>query len=169
MRRLLRELERRYPPFNRRSLRLEDLERIADHEGILLFREPLPVPSCLGYYRGRPFILLKRGLSPFLEVFLLGHEIGHHFFHPGLDLALVKRTLFSRGKIEREANAFALVALLPTPALERLMREKGSIFWSVIKDYLQEEYGDITFCVEGRDRLEGLIRERVALYRVGDR
>ncbi|MBI3989110.1 MAG: ImmA/IrrE family metallo-endopeptidase, partial [candidate division NC10 bacterium] len=51
--------------------------------------------------------------------------LGHHFFHPGLDLLLLKRTLFSRDKIEQEANAFALCALLPTPVLEQLIREKG--------------------------------------------
>lgn len=160
MRRLLLELERRYPPFNQRSLYVEDLERIADQEGLPIFREPSPYLSCLCSYKGRPFILLKRGVSPFLETFLLGHELGHHFFHPGLDLALLKRTLFSRGKIERGANAFALCALIPTPALERLIREKGSPSRSAFQGYLQEQYGDITFCVEGRDMLEGLIRDR---------
>lgn len=163
MRRLLRELEQQYPPYNRTPLRLEDLEMIADHEGLLIFRQPIPCLSCLCSYKGRSFILVKQGLPPFLETFLLGHELGHHFFHPGLDLSLLKRTLFSQGKIEQEANAFALCAILPTPALEQLIREKGYPSRTAIRGYLREEYGDITVCVEGRDRLEGLIRERVAL------
>ncbi len=153
MRRLLQELERQYPPFNQAPLRLGDLEMIAEHEGILIFREPIPCLSCLCYYKERPFVLLKVGLLLFLETFLLGHELGHHFFHPGLDLSLLKRTLFSQGKIEREANAFALSALIPMPALELLIREKGYPSRSAIKGYLREEYGDITFCVEGRDML----------------
>jgi Zn-dependent peptidase ImmA (M78 family) len=163
MRRLLRELEQQYPPFNRTPLRLEDLEVIADHEGLLIFRQPIPCLSCLCSCKGRSFILVKQGLSPFLEAFLLGHELGHHFFHPGLDLSLLKRTLFSRGKIEQEANAFALCAILPTPALEQMIREKGYPSRSAFQGYLQEQYGDITFYVEGKDMLESLIRERVAI------
>lgn len=169
MRRLLRELEQQYPPFNQTPLRLEDLEMIADHEGLLIFRQPIPCLSCLCSYKGRSFILLKQGLSTFLETFLLGHELGHHFFHHGLDLSLLKRTLFSRGKIEQEANAFALCAILPTPALERSIREKGYPSRTAIKGYLREEYGDIAVRVEGKDRLEGLIRERVAIYVGGQR
>jgi len=169
VRRLLTELERKYPPFNRAPLRLEDLEMIVDQEGIRLFREPIPCLSCLCSYKGQPFILLKVGLSAFLQTFLLGHELGHHFFHPGLDLSLLKHTLFSRGKIEQAANAFALCALIPTPALEWLIQEKGYPSLSAIKGYLREQYGDITFCVEGRDMLDGLIQERVALYGKGRR
>ena len=136
---------------------------MADHEDILIFRKPLPYLSCLCSLKGQVFIVLKEGLSPFLETFLLSHELGHRSFHPGLDFLVLKRTLFSQAKIEWEANAFALWALIPIPALERLIREKGYPSGSVIKGCLREEYGDITFCVEGRDMLGRLIRERVVI------
>lgn len=167
LRRLLQEVERRYPPFNQAPLHLEALEWIADQEGIRLFREPIPCLSCLCYYQGRPFILLQRGLSAFLQTFLLGHELGHHFFHPGLDLRFLKQTFFRRETIEQEANAFALRALLPTPALEWMIRELRSPSHLAIRNYLRAHYGDITFFMDGQDPLEGLIQERVTLYLEG--
>lgn len=78
-------------------------------------------------------IVLKEALSPFLEIVFLGHELGHHFFHPGAGLSLLKHTLFSQAKLELEVNASALCAMLPTPILEQLVQEKGYPYSTAIK------------------------------------
>lgn len=84
---------------------------IADANEIMVLYENLDM-NTWGYYtciRRIPIIHINRLLDGFQRVFALGHELGHHFLHAGINTPFLKRnTLFSVDRIERQANVFSL-------------------------------------------------------------
>ncbi|SHI91321.1 protein of unknown function [Clostridium amylolyticum] len=61
------------------------------------------------YYRdieGNEVIFIRNNLDPNLEQFILKHELGHALLHP--DILSAPYTLSNTGKLERQANYFAL-------------------------------------------------------------
>lgn len=75
----------------------------------------------LGFYkyiRRNKFIFLNSNLGDFDKLFTTAHELGHSELHPKLNTPFLKRkTMFSVGKIETEANRFAVELLLPDEAV----------------------------------------------------
>jgi len=95
--------------------------RICDLRDIRVLDEPLG--NILGYYnmiRRIPMIHLNECLwdNFGLRQFVCAHELGHAVLHPKLSTPYLRRnTLFSVGRIEREANAFAVELLAPDEAI----------------------------------------------------
>lgn len=61
------------------------------------------------YYRDfedKEVIFIRNNLHPLIEQFILKHELGHALCHP--DLLGAAYTFSNKGKLERQANYFAL-------------------------------------------------------------
>lgn len=75
----------------------------------------VPLGHAMGYhcygYR-QHFIILNQDLDEFWGRFVCAHELGHIIMHPHVNTAfLLRSTLFSVDKIERQANQFAIELL----------------------------------------------------------
>lgn len=75
----------------------------------------VPLGRAMGYhcygYR-QHFIILNQDLDEFWARFVCAHELGHIILHPHVNTAfLLRSTLFSVDKIERQANQFAIALL----------------------------------------------------------
>lgn len=66
---------------------------------------------------GVPFILLRKGLSERMRLWVWLHELGHHLLHYPATHRFSKST---HTRMDREANFFAAIALMPT-SLCRIM------------------------------------------------
>lgn len=77
----------------------------------------------LGYhhtYKRVSTICLHCELSEPEQRFVCAHELGHAVLHPAVNTPFLRRsTLFSVGKIEREANEFAVELLIPDDVLSK--------------------------------------------------
>lgn len=63
------------------------------------------------YYRKlrRRFIVIHNELSPEWQRFVCAHELGHDRLHKGINrFFLEKNSFFAPGKLERQANTFAI-------------------------------------------------------------
>ncbi len=92
---------------------------IAKEKNVKVLYEPLG--TVLGYhsyaYRFH-FIHLNQSMDEYWQRFICAHELGHLFLHPQMNTAfLLRSTLFSVDRIERQANIFA-VELLSADACE---------------------------------------------------
>lgn len=77
--------------------------------------------SKLGYfskdYRLK-FIHIDQNLPILTQRFVCAHELGHALLHPDVNTPFLSRyTLFSKSKIERQANTFAVELLMPDDLL----------------------------------------------------
>lgn len=114
--------------FNVRPLSDKDFWRIAKRERIVVKEIPLVVD---GYYqkkRGRHFIIINSRLRGMKWLHTAFHELMHYFLD--VPMATEEATLYRRSKktkrpLRREeiADAFALMAILPFPELEKLSAE----------------------------------------------
>jgi Zn-dependent peptidase ImmA (M78 family) len=119
---------RRYR-WNRRAFTEEDFRRIRRREQIELIEYPLS--GSLGFYvagGGRRFIAIDSRLRGVRRLYVLLHELAHHFLHvpPDVTAAHFFR-LRPDTKQEHEAEVFAAVALLPEPLLRRLLSEGADL------------------------------------------
>lgn len=117
---------RRYG-WNERVFTEEDILRICRQEKIELVEHP--ISGFAGFYmtcRGRRFITVDSRLRGVRRLYVLLHELAHHFLHspPGASGAHFFR-LRPDTKQEFEAEVFATVALLPEPLLRRILAEGG--------------------------------------------
>jgi len=82
-----------------------------------------PMKTTYGFYvRYRRFqnIILNDGLPEDLQRFVCAHELAHSILHADLNVTkLTSYTMFSRDKVELEANTFSVELLLP----DELLRE----------------------------------------------
>jgi Zn-dependent peptidase ImmA (M78 family) len=113
--------------WNKRAFTEEDVLRICRRERIELV--DYPTSGSLGFYmtcRGRHFITVDSRLRGVRRLYVLLHELAHHFLHapPGAYAAHFFR-LRPDSKQEYEAEVFAAVALLPEPLLRRIIAEGG--------------------------------------------
>lgn len=87
---------------------------IADRKKILI--RYFPLGDTLGFYLKNvryQVITLNSDLDEHLTRFVCAHELGHAILHPDENTPFLhKNTLFSKAKIEREANFFAVYLLL---------------------------------------------------------
>ena len=77
--------------------------------------------TMLGYYSKDyrfKFIHINQNLPSRMQRFVCAHELGHALLHPDVNTPfLTQYTLFSKSKIERQANIFAVELLLPDDLL----------------------------------------------------
>src|SRR5207237_646588 len=96
------------------------LFRVCESLDVDVIEEPLETSGF--YYRllGRDFIVVNSKLAGFEKLFVLLHELGHFLLHvprsgPAASFFEVDRTT----RREREADIFALCALLPKAIVDR--------------------------------------------------
>ena len=86
------------------------------------------------YYRAlrRRFIVLNSNTTVFWQRFICAHELGHDRLHPGISrFWLDEHSFFSAGKLERQANQFAVRLLTALDkqghgeSVEQLLRRNG--------------------------------------------
>ena len=83
------------------------------------------------YERRNRYILYNKNLKNDINMlkFVVAHELGHALLHTKLNTPfLQKATLYSTGKIEKEANRFAVELLIPDSYLYELRSESISIY-----------------------------------------
>ena len=88
---------------------------LAERMGIIVQKRDLG--TIRGYYFKKyrvKLITLNENLSELDERFVFAHEIGHSVMHEDANTPfLMENTLFSKNKLEREANLFAIELLVP--------------------------------------------------------
>ena len=92
---------------------------IAEYRNIEIIHNELK--SVLGYYTKYhrvQSIILNSDLPEHLESFVCAHELGHASCHPDINVQwLCEGTFYSKGKLERQRNTFAVELLLPDELL----------------------------------------------------
>jgi Zn-dependent peptidase ImmA (M78 family) len=107
-------IQKRLPDWNTRVFGMKDFEQICHDEKILFVEgigrehkgEFLP-------YENRNAIILRAGLPEGERRWVAFHELGHYYLHA----AGHQFSRSSTRRMDREANIFAAVALLPTELL----------------------------------------------------
>lgn len=108
-------IRKRLPDWNQRVLGMKDFEQICHAERVLFLEsigrkhkgEFIP-------YANRNIIILRAGLNEGERRWVAFHELGHYFLHAAAHQ-------FSRSahrRMDREANIFAAIALLPTQLIK---------------------------------------------------
>lgn len=118
----LAKLKRLIPELDKRPLTARDFFRICRRERIKVFEIPLSVPGFYVVCKGKAYIYLNcrlRGVAWLLAAF---HELGHHFLHapPFATVALFYQ-LKPDTRQEKEAQAFAITAVIPEPLMKELL------------------------------------------------
>lgn len=127
-------LARKFSGFgwNQRPLTEADCYRICRREKIKIIEYPLE--SSPGFYmvcKGRPMITIDSRLRGLRRQYVLWHELAHHFLHvPHHATAAHWFRLRPGTKAELEAEAFAVVAMIPEPLLRKMLT------WEI-----EEEFG----------------------------
>lgn len=107
-------IKKRLPDWNKRIFGMKDFERICSEERIVFVEgigrkhkgEFIP-------YANRNMIILRAGLDEGERRWVAFHELGHYFLHA----AAHQFTRSVERRMDREANIFAAVALLPRSLL----------------------------------------------------
>jgi len=105
--------------WNERPLGEADLYRLCRRFKITI--EEMPLRTNGFYYRvmGRDFIAIDSKLSGPEKLFVMFHELGHFLLHvPDSGMTANFHGVGRRTRKEREADAFALCALVPKPLVE---------------------------------------------------
>lgn len=113
---------KKLPDWNTRVFDLEDFYKICERDGVTVLEQSIRSKGEYLVAGKRPFIILRSGLKEQMKAWIAFHELGHHYLH------YPAPHRFSRGtyrKMDREANFFASVALIPTYQLERLAWGEG--------------------------------------------
>jgi IrrE N-terminal-like domain len=127
---LLETMKAHFPRLNRAPYCFEDVERIAKRQSINIRVCPHD-NDILAYYCTKPsgrrrkkFIVLNEGLPEVTKTFVSLHELAHHFAHRppnSWDWHFCRRSAtLSDRKNDCEADAFALIAMVPLPLLFEL-------------------------------------------------
>lgn len=107
---------------------------IADNMGISVTRDPLG--DIQGYYilySGVKCICLNSEVEDPKDVYMImAHELGHAIMHEAERCMFYPHTLFSRNKVEIEANRFAAELLIPNKVI---MEHPGMTKYQIARLY----------------------------------
>ncbi len=98
--------------FNHRILTEDDFYRICESEAIKVLELDAPT-SFYFCASGQFFIVLQKKLKGLRKTFAMFHELSHHFLHGGRTIESAFFFGMLESKNEFEADALALIALLP--------------------------------------------------------
>ena len=109
-------IRKKLPQWNDKVFGIKDFEAICNDERII-FAESFGRKYKGEYlrFKNRNVIILKAGLKEGEKRWIAYHELGHHFLHT----ASHRFSRAANRKMDREANFFAAVALLPTSLIKR--------------------------------------------------
>lgn len=96
-----------------RRYNTNDPYELADYLGIIVIREPLgQIYGYHNYVYRQHFIHINSALDDIHARFTAAHELGHVVLHPTINTSFLARFTFaSGGRIERQANTFAVKLL----------------------------------------------------------
>lgn len=132
---LLDAMLQHFPKLNRRPYGWEDIELLAKKHRIHLSITRYD-PNILGYYctrktakRTKKFIMVNSILDETERTFIGLHELAHYFLHVPVSSRQYffcrRQALQTEAKHDAEANAFALIAMIP---LWMLIDHEGALF-----------------------------------------
>jgi Zn-dependent peptidase ImmA (M78 family) len=105
-------LKKKIPEWNEIVFTEDDVLRICDAQKVRPFKDiTIKAKGEYTIHEGRPFILYKPNLKRNEFPWIILHELGHHLLHYPVSHK------FSKGiyrRMDREANFFAAIALIPT-------------------------------------------------------
>lgn len=109
-------LKRKVPDWNERILNDDDFYLTCERSAVnVIENENLKCKGEYTIYKNVSFIVLKKGLKPEMLRWVGFHELGHHLLHYPVNHRFSK-SLYRR--MDREANYFAAIALIPTRVVE---------------------------------------------------
>lgn len=114
---LYRILKKRIPEWNEKVFTEGDFERLCEAEFVRVIETN--VLRSKGEYisqHGFAFILIRQGLPRIQKLWVGLHELGHHLMHYPVPHRF-SRSIVRR--MDREANYFAAIALIPTDLLRQ--------------------------------------------------
>lgn len=120
-------LARKFGPlgWNLRPLGEDDFFRICRRERIKVEEMPLSVRGFYGVCKGKRFIALDSKMRGVARLFCMFHELGHHYLHaPKSTNSVNYFHLREEPKVKFEADAFAIIALIPQGLLKELMESE---------------------------------------------
>lgn len=144
---LLDKIKRVIPGANKRAHDFADVERIAKKERISIIVADYR-PDILGYYTVRrvkrhrkQFMMINARISSEPEKTFVGlHELGHHFLHAPITwrqpLRCIRTTALTQSKYDQEADAFALIAMVPLWLLLEMQETSYASIDSDLMPYL---------------------------------
>lgn len=121
-------IKKKLPEWNAKIFNEEDIYQMSDKMRLPIIENK--IAKAKGEYLiidDNPMIILKPKLKTGDRIWVLFHEFGHHLLHYPVPHK------FSKGlqrRMDREANFFAVIALIPTPLVEsktlgEIMEEYG--------------------------------------------
>ncbi len=116
-------LSARLPDLNNKVYTETDFYNICTEENIFTAEACLPKRTNGIYliYDNSPMIIIQSSLNYYEKLEAGFHELGHHFLHtPSQKSAYFKTTNFHFNQQELEAQAFALIALIPLTLLRQI-------------------------------------------------
>jgi Zn-dependent peptidase ImmA (M78 family) len=109
--------------WNRRPLTQEDFDLCCSECGVEVVELPIPEPDVGGIYlmrRGLPVIIINEAAGGLRRLFAEFEELAHHLLHsPDVRFSLHS----TESKLDNEAKALAVCALIPEPTLRRMLQE----------------------------------------------
>ncbi len=104
-------LQKKVNEWNRRVLTEDDFYALCARDRLPVIEAPIKAKGEYTIYGDTPLILLRRGLKPPVRLWVGMHELGHHLLHYPITHRFSRSTFY---RIDREANFFAAIALMPT-------------------------------------------------------
>lgn len=121
MKLLLASLRRHFPDVNRRPVTVEDFEAFCRRRRITVHSIPLRVPGFFMVTRGQPHLYVNSALRGVAWLHAALHELAHYLLHtPPYETVAYFYRLKPHTREEVEADAFAILALIPQSLLKRL-------------------------------------------------
>lgn len=130
--------------FNEKALTEEDFYRICEAERITVLEMDVSKTFYMTVLK-KKFIVVRKKAKGIRRTFEMFHELAHHFVHGDRDGSAAKAFFFGllENKNEREADALAIIALLPLRSMgdfkfldehpnrfaKRLWRERQRIYF----------------------------------------
>jgi Zn-dependent peptidase ImmA (M78 family) len=106
--------------WNERPLTESDFYRLCRRHKIVVEEMPLRVSGFYYSMMGRHFIAIDSELAPAKKLFVMFHEFAHYLMHaPDRGATASFHGIGRITRKEREADLFALVAILPRTLLEK--------------------------------------------------
>ena len=100
--------------WNERPLTEADFHRLCKRHKVTLQEMPLKVSGFYYCVMGRHFIAIDSKLAPAMKLFVMFHEFAHYLLHTPHGTATANyHGVGRRTRMEVEADAFALCALIP--------------------------------------------------------
>lgn len=128
----------------------KDVFELLDQLDITIIKKELPKGKKAKCYRnelGDEFIYLSPSIKDYEIKFVLAHELGHLLLHKFISSIYYSNSLINKGKLEFEANYFALELLLPDKIeryeIEGFTSEQLAAIYGIPADILEIKINEI--------------------------